>query len=321
MATRNLTKKFLEIRNTERGSRTPISRKDRKNSEVEDRDSHGLLTSSASKANDVKDSAASAQLPPEWVDAIEMIEDDVSKINKKMDDLEALFKKRLLVDFESDENAQEREIELKTNEITSIFKHAERKLNEFAAAGRGSTNTAVDLTVRKNLQISMARKLQGLSTTFRQKQRRYMTSLKGQSAAAGNNTIDIDYDTNQGSTVVEEEFRDTGFSKSQIIAVEESEQEVRRRDAEIIRIAQSIEELAAIFQELAKLVIDQGTILDRIDFNMENAVEDVTKGVVELHKAEENQKNAMSIRCIILLVMLIIIMLGVLIWKHSPSSK
>ena len=34
-------------------------------------------------------------------------------------------------------------------------------------------------------------------------------------------------------------------------------QEVRRRDAEIIRIAQSIEELAAIFQELAKLVIDQ----------------------------------------------------------------
>jgi hypothetical protein len=30
--------------------------------------------------------------------------------------------------------------------------------------------------------------------------------------------------------------------------------------------------------------------------------------VVELHKAEENQKNAMSIRCIILLVIIIIIM-------------
>ena len=33
--------------------------------------------------------------------------------------------------------------------------------------------------------------------------------------------------------------------------------------------AQSIEELSDIFKELAVLVIDQGTILDRIDFNME----------------------------------------------------
>ena len=35
------------------------------------------------------------------------------------------------------------------------------------------------------------------------------------------------------------------------------------------RAAQSIEELSEIFKELAVLVIDQGTILDRIDFNME----------------------------------------------------
>ena len=64
----------------------------------------------------------------------------------------------------------------------------------------------------------------------------------------------------------------------------------------------------------------KGTILDRIDFNMENAVEDVTKGREELVKAEDNQKKAMSVRCIMLLVLLIIIMLGVLIWKHSPSK-
>ena len=76
-----------------------------------------------------------------------MIEEDVSKIQTKSNldtlyptysmtlscriffsfsvhDLEILFKKRLLVNFESDESEQEREIELKTNEITSIFKHA-----------------------------------------------------------------------------------------------------------------------------------------------------------------------------------------------------
>jgi len=42
-----------------------------------------------------------------------------------------------------------------------------------------------------------------------------------------------------------------------------------RRDHEINAIVQSIEELSQIFKELAVLVIDQGTILDRIDYNME----------------------------------------------------
>ena len=38
-----------------------------------------------------------------------------------------------------------------------------------------------------------------------------------------------------------------------------------------------------------------GTILDRIDYNMETAVEHAKEGVVQLEKAEENQKNALPV--------------------------
>ena len=96
---------------------------------------------------------------------------------------------------------------------------------------------------------------------------------------------------------------------------------VNQRDEEIMRIAKSIEELAAIFKELAVLVVDQGTILDRIDYNMESAVEHAKEGIVQLQKAEDHQKNALPFRCIVVLVVLIAIMLGVLIWKHSSQSK
>ena len=92
---------------------------------------------------------------------------------------------------------------------------------------------------------------------------------------------------------------------------------VDERDAEITRIAKSIEELAAIFKELAVLVIDQGTILDRIDYNMEAAVTHAKAGVSQLEQAETHQKNAMPFRCIVVLVILIAIMLGILIWKHQ----
>ena len=45
--------------------------------------------------------------------------------------------------------------------------------------------------------------------------------------------------------------------------------DVDQRNQDIMEIAKSIEDLAIVFKELAVLVIDQGTILDRIDYNME----------------------------------------------------
>ena len=53
-----------------------------------------------------------------------------------------------------------------------------------------------------------------------------------------------------------------------------------------------IEELAAIFKELAVLVIDQGTILDRIDYNMESAVDSAKEGVKQLEKAARASESA-----------------------------
>ena len=96
---------------------------------------------------------------------------------------------------------------------------------------------------------------------------------------------------------------------------------VDQRESEITRIAKSIEELAQIFKELAVLVIDQGTILDRIDYNMESAVEHADEGIKNLVKAEEHQKNALPMRCIIALVVLIAIMLIVLVVKNSPQKS
>ena len=42
------------------------------------------------------------------------------------------------------------------------------------------------------------------------------------------------------------------------------------RDYEIQRIAKSVSHLSLIFKELSTLVIDQGSIIDRIDYNMDD---------------------------------------------------
>lgn len=54
---------------------------------------------------------------------------------------------------------------------------------------------------------------------------------------------------------------------------------------------------------------------------MESAVGNATEGIKELKKAEDHQKNALPMRCIIVLVVLIAIMLIVLVVKNTPKSS
>jgi syntaxin 16 len=165
-----------------------------------------------------------------------------------------------------------------------------------------------------------------------------MENLNAQKMGSGSQNFDFLTEENKKPSGAD--FVDRGFTQDQMQLLEDTEmvreilfcklirlsdrcfvlQVIDQRNEEIVKIAKSIEELAQIFRELAVLVIDQGTILDRIDYNMENAVEHAKQGVEQLNKAEEHQKNSMSVKCIILLVVLIAIMVGILAWKHSGKK-
>ena len=87
------------------------------------------------------------------------------------------------------------------------------------------------------------------------------------------------------------------------------------RDQEVVKIIESVNELAAIMKDLSVLVIDQGTILDRIDYNVEQVAEKVADAVVHLEKAEQTQKRSFILVIISLLFVLVIIMIFVVAGK------
>merc|ERR1712150_89853 len=136
---------------------------------------------------------------------------------------------------------------------------------------------------------------------FRQKQRKYLLDVQAQKSGALTET-----ESKFGIDLNETE-KEYGFDQTQLAVVDDLHVAVQSRDKEIVQIAKSIEELSAIFKELAVLVIDQGTILDRIDYNMETVVEHTKEGITQLEKAEEHQKSGRPLKCIICLSTTIII--------------
>lgn len=57
---------------------------------------------------------------------------------------------------------------------------------------------------------------------------------------------------------------------------------IAQREREINDIAKGIIELSDIFRELQTMIIDQGTMLDRIDYNVERMTTDVKQADTEL---------------------------------------
>lgn len=69
------------------------------------------------------------------------------------------------------------------------------------------------------------------------------------------------------------------------------EPNVARRNHELTEIAKSIASLADLFKDLSALVIDQGTILDSVEYNVEQTAIHVQEAVKVLNEATRYESS------------------------------
>lgn len=94
---------------------------------------------------------------------------------------------------------------------------------------------------------------------------------------------------------------------------EENSKMAEHREKEVIKIVQSIGDLHEIFKDLAQMVQEQGTILDRIDYNVEQTQTRVTEGYKQLQRAEMYQRKNRKMYCILILASVTLVMMVLLI--------
>lgn len=94
---------------------------------------------------------------------------------------------------------------------------------------------------------------------------------------------------------------------------EENTKMAEHREQEVTKIVKSILDLNDIFKDLAGMVQEQGTVLDRIDYNVEQTQTQVTEGYKQLQKAEVYQRKNRKMYCILVLAGITLLMMILLI--------
>ncbi|WVZ05096.1 hypothetical protein V8G54_018442 [Vigna mungo] len=318
MATRNRTVEFRKHRDAVKSVRAPLSSSAASASSTgpviemvsllpSNRSSYApLSTEDPSTSRD----AVTVGLPPSWVDDSEEIAAAIQRARVKISELTKAHSKALLPSFGDGKEVQ-RLIETLTQEITSLLRKSEVRLKRLSAASGSSE----DSSVRKNVQRSLAIDLQNLSMDLRRKQSAYLKRLQQQKEGFDGVDLEMNFNGSKfGSR--DDEFSDVGFSEEQMTKLKKSEQFSVEREREIEQVVKSVHELAQIMKDLSVLVIDQGTIVDRIDYNIQSVSTSVEEGLKQLQKAERTQKKGGMIMCATSLVIMCFIMLVLLILKE-----
>jgi syntaxin 16 len=254
-------------------------------------------------------------LPPQWVESAHEAREDIKSIREKLKELAKVQTKRMKKVFADD--SPDKEVENISSQVTALCRHCEQAIHQIKA--RGSTGSASDYESRLNVQRGLATSLQHCTQEFRGMQKQYMEKIKerqrGSAWDEGPSTSSYGGALGSSSGGGGSFISDSGFSNSQLYELEAMETNAGQRSVEINQIATSINDLHTIFKELAVLVIDQGSILDRIDYNIEQVVDQSREANVQLQRAEKSQKSNRALKCIIILVIINVVLILILIVK------
>jgi syntaxin 16 len=173
---------------------------------------------------------------------------------------------------------------------------------------KNEQNTILD-KVKNNIKIFLTTKIQNFSNEFRQNQQQYLKYLKDMGIITYSNT---DKDNSPEPLLNEEDDEQKNFLYTKD---DDMNIQIKKREEDIDILVKSINELSGIFKDLQNIVQEQGTILDRIDYNINISYENSQQGLKYIKKAEQHNNESCFRNAILLLFIIIFVETILIIWK------
>ncbi|ETO20406.1 hypothetical protein RFI_16810 [Reticulomyxa filosa] len=273
------------------------------------------------------------QTVPIWLQIVKVIDINLREIQEQSNPnvffevglLRKYHRDRLKITFDDDAySEQDVKIEEITRSLTALFRDTDSKLKEIAYKQKTSLDMNVrndntstlsyqERILRYNAMKSRAIRIQELTKIFRRDQRLFLEKLQSHESKGGKFI-----DNGVSQTLPSLDKIEQGFSKAQLQQLETIERSCNDRTREIIHIAKSVNELSQLFKELSVLIVEQGSILDRIDYNVEQTVMHLQAAHEHIKQADKYHKQSRSTLIVIVLMALIFVSL---IRKENCKEK
>jgi syntaxin 16 len=203
--------------------------------------------------------------------------------------------RRLVPKFDEEENKLlNKNIRNTVSEITNKIHICEKSISDLSFL---KTNNEIQKQLKDNIKLYLTSKFSEFTRHYKYNQEIYIKKFKELGGE--------DYEKTSGIENNNEYY----LFKTQKM------EHLQRRDTNLNLLLNSMNNLASTFRDLKNLVVEQGTILDRIDYNIDKADEYTKKGKQHLINAENLQKNSCFRNIMLILFIVIFIESILLIFK------
>jgi syntaxin 16 len=252
---------------------------------------------------------------PAWVAVMQSIRQIENQIAMEHQHVEELHREHLKVCFggDRDQEAEERDIESATQSISRKFKLVENEIKSLDEAYRRDLGpdggSDAELSILHNAKMCLVHEIGMLSKQVRDGQRRYLKALEKQKAvrdraAGGARRRELDDRLTEDDRI--DECLQRGCTQKQVEDILINSRLAGERDQEFQNILTSIKSLHEMFHDLHTLVREQGTILDRVDYNMNVTHRRVVDTKDKLKDAADYQDASSFQLCFLLLIVMVV---------------
>ncbi|KAI1284894.1 Sodium- and chloride-dependent glycine transporter 1 [Halotydeus destructor] len=266
---------------------------------------------------------------PSWVSLVDEFRYECTRLKNKIDSLKEeqvfVLKQKATLIFDDDTtvktDSSEAEIETKSQEIGHLF----GRLHGLIQETRAIVSISRESKILKNILQWQYKEISKLSNEYRECQKDYVNGIQTRDKYTENFIINFDdvndfkkNDVYDGHIIYDTADEEISVMHSgdqqQLLQAEYVETDlIRERETEMSAITKSIVELNEVFREINTMVVSQGSLMDRIDYNIESVQIKVEQGAIQIGKAERSARNARKIKCIMAMAGTILMALIVLI--------
>lgn len=247
-----------------------------------DKDTAFLL----SKNNNVKEKNSELEY---FFDLSRKIKNHMNQLDMQFDELLRLQQQCLRPTFDDPSDQRER-VSRMNNQISAQLKEIFQSINRISFRSKQNQDK---LKIVNNLHMALLERYKEFSTKFSTAQQTFQaTYSRSQYFQPETNKDTINFD----------EF-DLGDNTQRA-----QELQQRRNQQEFEELAQRAAQVLSTFQELANLISVQGTLIDRIDYNVESTLHNAEAAHEDIVKAASYQKKSRMWICAVILIVLIILL-------------